>query len=132
MSHPLQAVAHATAVSSLCQLQPIIADISSSVQLFSQNLYSVCCILASTTIPFIGELESLAEGSKAQTDSDTMSDAKKKIVRFGRGEGQSMEDESGWSEPQVKDSGIDTGLSSSSQTINEEQMKVIVRGCEKC
>ena len=54
-----------------------------------------------------------------------MSEAKKKIVRFGRGEGKSMEDESGWSEPQIKDSGIDTGMSSSSQTLNEEWLKVL-------
>ena len=54
-----------------------------------------------------------------------MSDGKKKIVRFGRGEDRhSMEDDCGWSEHHVKDSGIDTGLSSSSQTINEDSLKV--------
>ncbi len=54
-----------------------------------------------------------------------MSEAKKKIVRFGRGEGKSMEEECGWSEPQIKDSGIDTGMSSSSQTLNDDWLKVL-------
>lgn len=31
-----------------------------------------------------------------------------------------------WPEPQIKDSGIDTGHSSSSQTINEEGIKVFI------
>lgn len=62
----------------------------------------------------------------AQHPSAEYTDAKKKIVRFGRGEGKSMEEDSGWSEPLVKDSGIDTGLSSSSQTICEEWCKVLV------
>lgn len=30
------------------------------------------------------------------------SEAKRKIVRFGRGEGKSMEEESGWSEPHMR------------------------------
>ena len=46
-----------------------------------------------------------------------ISAAKKKIVRFGRGEGRSMEEDPEWSEPQIKDSGVDTG---SSTTLNEE------------
>ena len=50
----------------------------------------------------------------------------RKLVRFGAGEGHSMEDDSGWSEhtTSIKDSGIDTGLSSSSQTLCEEAYKV--------
>lgn len=46
-----------------------------------------------------------------------ISTSKKKIVRFGQGEGRSLEEDAEWSEPQVKDSGVDTG---SSTTLNEE------------
>ena len=51
------------------------------------------------------------------SESELASSAKKKIVRFGRGEGRSMEEDPEWSEPQIKDSGVDTG---SSTTLNEE------------
>lgn len=51
------------------------------------------------------------------SESEIASSAKKKIVRFGRGEGRSMEEDTEWSEPQIKDSGVDTG---SSTTLNEE------------
>ena len=73
------------------------------------------------TLFLLGELES-NEVTPSKTD---LSEAKKKIVRFGRGEGRSMEDDSGWSEPQIKDSGIDTGLSSSNQTLFGDILKVI-------
>lgn len=71
---------------------------------------------------FTGDVESI-EACK-RTASGRPDDKQSKLVRFGRGEGQSMEDESGWSEPLIKDSGIDTGFSSSSQTLNEELLKV--------
>ena len=41
-----------------------------------------------------------------------MSDAQKRMIRFGQGEGKSMEDDSGWSEPvnpACRDSGRDSG-----------------------
>lgn len=47
-----------------------------------------------------------------------------KLLLYDTGRGTSVETESGGSsEPQVKDSGIDTGLSSSSQTLYEEIAK---------
>ncbi|XP_006816755.2 regulating synaptic membrane exocytosis protein 2-like [Saccoglossus kowalevskii] len=69
-----------------------------------------------------GELESYADKTKAVKQSghlseSEMSAAKKKIVRFGRGEGRSMDEDLEWSEPLIKDSGVDT---SSSTTLNEE------------
>ena len=76
---------------------------------------------------FIGELESYLPPGKGGANVD---DAKRKIVRFGRGEGRSMEEDCGWSEAQLsgaKDSGIDTGLSSSGHTLNEDWRKVILR-----
>ena len=55
--------------------------------------------------------------------SADLSDAKKKIVRFGRGEGKSMEDETGWSELPIMDSGNETGKTSS--MIAQEWLKVL-------
>ncbi|XP_070533508.1 regulating synaptic membrane exocytosis protein 2-like isoform X5 [Ptychodera flava] len=69
-----------------------------------------------------GELESYDGKRKAAMQSghhseSEMTAAKKKIVRFGRGEGRSMDEDLEWSEPQIKDSGVDT---SSSTTLYEE------------
>ncbi|CAH1774588.1 unnamed protein product [Owenia fusiformis] len=65
----------------------------------------------------VGELET------GTTENNQLSEAKRKMVRFGCGEGRSMEEDTGWSEPTVKDSGIDTGLSSSNQTLNDDWLK---------
>ena len=67
------------------------------------------------TLHFVlGELESLDArhaSSHGLSSSHTgfpsayppdWSEAKRKIVRFGRGEGKSMEEESGWSEPHMR------------------------------
>ena len=62
---------------------------------------------------FLGELESLdvkhasGVGLSSYTGFPSAyppdwSEAKRKIVRLGRGEGRSMEEESGWSEPHVR------------------------------
>ncbi|XP_072323286.1 regulating synaptic membrane exocytosis protein 2 isoform X8 [Scyliorhinus torazame] len=48
------------------------------------------------------------------SDSNTLSERQKKMVRFG---GHSLEEDLEWSEPQIKDSGVDT---CSSTTLNEE------------
>ncbi|XP_028918198.1 regulating synaptic membrane exocytosis protein 2 isoform X29 [Ornithorhynchus anatinus] len=48
------------------------------------------------------------------SDSNTMSERQKKMVYFG---GHSLEEDLEWSEPQIKDSGVDT---CSSTTLNEE------------
>ncbi|XP_078253986.1 regulating synaptic membrane exocytosis protein 2 isoform X20 [Rhinoraja longicauda] len=48
------------------------------------------------------------------SDSNTLSEMQKKMVRFG---GHSLEEDLEWSEPQIKDSGVDT---CSSTTLNEE------------
>lgn len=48
------------------------------------------------------------------SDSNTLSERHKKMVCFG---GHSLEEDLEWSEPQVKDSGVDT---CSSTTLNEE------------
>ncbi|XP_014673637.1 PREDICTED: regulating synaptic membrane exocytosis protein 2-like [Priapulus caudatus] len=76
-----------------------------------------------------GEIESESVSEKGELDTyedvrrvvslAELSDAKKSIVRFGRG--RSLEDDSGsLSEPQIKDSGIDT---SSCATLCEEPTK---------
>ena len=74
----------------------------------------------------LGELESIDSTLFKPTTASDLSEAKKKMVRFGRGEGASMEEDTGWSEGPVKDSGIDTGLSSSNQTLNDDLLKVIL------
>ncbi|XP_030300442.1 regulating synaptic membrane exocytosis protein 2 isoform X2 [Calypte anna] len=48
------------------------------------------------------------------SDSNTLSERQKKMVSFG---GHSLEEDLEWSEPQIKDSGVDT---CSSTTLNEE------------
>ncbi|XP_059502009.1 regulating synaptic membrane exocytosis protein 2 isoform X2 [Stegostoma tigrinum] len=48
------------------------------------------------------------------SDCNTLSERQKKMVRFG---GHSLEEDLEWSEPQIKDSGVDT---CSSTTLNEE------------
>ncbi|XP_055490876.1 regulating synaptic membrane exocytosis protein 2 isoform X1 [Leucoraja erinacea] len=48
------------------------------------------------------------------SDSNTLAERQKKMVRFG---GHSLEEDLEWSEPQIKDSGVDT---CSSTTLNEE------------
>ncbi|XP_058868658.1 regulating synaptic membrane exocytosis protein 2-like isoform X28 [Acipenser ruthenus] len=48
------------------------------------------------------------------SDSNILSERQKKMVRFG---GHSLEEDLEWSEPQIKDSGVDT---CSSTTLNEE------------
>lgn len=48
------------------------------------------------------------------SDSNTLSERQKKMVCFG---GHSLEEDLEWSEPQIKDSGVDT---CSSTTLNEE------------
>uniref|UniRef100_UPI00398E7FF8 regulating synaptic membrane exocytosis protein 2 n=1 Tax=Pristiophorus japonicus TaxID=55135 RepID=UPI00398E7FF8 len=48
------------------------------------------------------------------SDSNALSERQKKMVRFG---GHSLEEDLEWSEPQIKDSGVDT---CSSTTLNEE------------
>ncbi|XP_042641669.1 regulating synaptic membrane exocytosis protein 2 isoform X49 [Tyto alba] len=50
----------------------------------------------------------------ALSDSNTLSERQKKMVCFG---GHSLEEDLEWSEPQIKDSGVDT---CSSTTLNEE------------
>ncbi|XP_022091190.1 regulating synaptic membrane exocytosis protein 2-like isoform X3 [Acanthaster planci] len=65
-----------------------------------------------------GRGEPVAADDHHHSESElALSAAKKKIVRFGQGEGRSMEEDPEWSEPQIKDSGVDTG---SSTTLNEE------------
>ena len=71
-------------------------------------------ILFGTLHFVLGELESLDAmhaSSHGLSSSHTgfpsayppdWSEAKRKIVRFGRGEGKSMEEESGWSEPHMR------------------------------
>ncbi|XP_034029695.1 regulating synaptic membrane exocytosis protein 2 isoform X43 [Thalassophryne amazonica] len=54
------------------------------------------------------------EQSFMSEPTHTLSERQKKMVRFG---GQSFEEDLGWCEPQVKDSGVDT---CSSTTLNEE------------
>ncbi|XP_077990768.1 regulating synaptic membrane exocytosis protein 2-like [Glandiceps talaboti] len=71
-----------------------------------------------------GELGSYDDKRKAAIHYGLLSEsemtaAKKKIVRFGRGEGRSMDEDLEWSEPQIKDSGVDT---SSNTTLNEEHI----------
>ncbi|XP_077207838.1 regulating synaptic membrane exocytosis protein 2 isoform X35 [Paroedura picta] len=52
------------------------------------------------------------------SDSNTLSERQKKIVCFG---GHSLEEDLEWSEPQIKDSGVDT---CSSTTLNEEHSHI--------
>lgn len=56
--------------------------------------------------------------------SPDLADAKKKNVRFGyRGQGRyGVMENGGWSEQPIKDSGIDTCLSSSNQTLYEDKL----------
>ena len=78
----------------------------------STATYFICCVeiihIEVCCFVLLGELESVdslhrgypsyAPGSQAPGD---WSEAKRRIVRFGRGEGKSMEEDSGWSEPHV-------------------------------
>lgn len=60
------------------------------------------------------------------SDSNTLSERQKKMVYFG---GHSLEEDLEWSEPQIKDSGVDT---CSSTTLNEEHShseKVLALWC---
>lgn len=60
------------------------------------------------------------------SDSNILSERQKKMVCFG---GQSLEEDLEWSEPQIKDSGVDT---CSSTTLNEEHShseKVLALWC---
>lgn len=52
------------------------------------------------------------------SDSNTLSERQKKMVCFG---GHSLEEDLEWSEPQIKDSGVDT---CSSTTLNEEHSHI--------
>lgn len=71
----------------------------------------VCVVLLT------GELECLSVHYRSNKDDRKLS----KLTPFGDGLNRG---DIGWSEPHVKDSGIDTGLSSSSQTLNEDHLKV--------
>ena len=64
-----------------------------------------------------GKQKQATQGGTGHHSESEISASKKKIVRFGQGEGRSLEEDAEWSEPQVKDSGVDTG---SSTTLNEE------------
>ena len=59
-----------------------------------------------------------------------LTDAQKRMIRFGRGEGKSMEDESGWSEPvnpASRDPGPYGGPGSSVSGV-EQWLKVVNYG----
>ena len=68
-------------------------------------------------ITSVGKQKQATQGGTGHHSESKISASKKKIVRFGQGEGRSLEEDAEWSEPQVKDSGVDTG---SSTTLNEE------------
>lgn len=68
-------------------------------------------------ITSVGKQKQATQGGTGHHSESEISASKKKIVRFGQGEGRSLEEDAEWSEPQVKDSGVDTG---SSTTLNEE------------
>ncbi|XP_041361301.1 regulating synaptic membrane exocytosis protein 2-like isoform X3 [Gigantopelta aegis] len=65
------------------------------------------------------EIESFSDASSLRSSRRSKH---AKMLQFSRG-GSLDEESGGWAEPQIKDSGIDTGLSSSSQTLNEDHLK---------
>ncbi|XP_067665964.1 regulating synaptic membrane exocytosis protein 2-like isoform X6 [Haliotis asinina] len=70
-----------------------------------------------------GDLESTSDRSSLR--STRPSNRHAKMLQFEQGRGGSLDDESGSSDRQIKDSGIDTGFSSSNQTLNEDLLNLL-------
>ncbi|XP_046375678.1 regulating synaptic membrane exocytosis protein 2-like isoform X2 [Haliotis rufescens] len=69
------------------------------------------------------DLESTSDRSSLR--STRPSNRHAKMLQFEQGRGGSLDDESGSSDRQIKDSGIDTGFSSSNQTLNEDLLNLL-------
>ncbi|XP_033116026.1 regulating synaptic membrane exocytosis protein 2-like isoform X3 [Anneissia japonica] len=93
---------------------------SSEEEIRSTPECTSCDDVESESVSEKGDLESYRNkprGAPGHLSETEIGSNKMRPLRFGRGKGQSLEEDGEWSEPQIKDSGVDT---SSSTTLYDD------------